>query len=284
MKPVWRSTRPAVACWPMRCTVRWSCMRSMAAWCPSWPRATMSSAGCRWCATSCTRRASGQPSSMQWPTPAGRGWPARCSPVRWPPDHSPGRLAVPALGVHHMEAHVLAPMLEERVPDFPFLCLLVSGGHTQLVRVDAIGQYRLLGESIDDAAGEAFDKTAKMLALPYPGGPHLARLAESGDATSRPAATSDARSSRDWTSASAGLKTAAIMRWTAYRHQATSDASGGMWWRIRPLPSMTKSEGCMQATRAVGRGPCRIVRSGGRRHAAWQVRARAGSGRPVSGW
>ena len=88
---------------------------------------------------------------------------------------------VPALGVHHMEGHLLAPMLEESRPDFPFVALLVSGGHTQLFRVDGIGAYRLLGESLDDAAGEAFDKAAKMLGLPYPGGPHIARLAEDGD-------------------------------------------------------------------------------------------------------
>ena len=89
---------------------------------------------------------------------------------------------VPALGVHHMEGHLLAPMLEEEHPAFPFVALLVSGGHTQLVRVDGIGQYRILGESLDDAAGEAFDKAAKMLGLPYPGGPHIARLAQRGDA------------------------------------------------------------------------------------------------------
>ncbi|GAB3320004.1 tRNA (adenosine(37)-N6)-threonylcarbamoyltransferase complex transferase subunit TsaD [Haliea atlantica] len=88
---------------------------------------------------------------------------------------------IPALGVHHMEGHLLAPMLEDERPAFPFIALLVSGGHTQLVRVDGIGQYRMLGESLDDAAGEAFDKAAKMLGLPYPGGPHIARLAESGD-------------------------------------------------------------------------------------------------------
>jgi N6-L-threonylcarbamoyladenine synthase len=87
-----------------------------------------------------------------------------------------------ALGVHHMEGHLLAPMLESDPPAYPFIALLVSGGHTQLVRVDGLGQYRLLGESVDDAAGEAFDKTAKMLNLPYPGGPHVARLAERGDA------------------------------------------------------------------------------------------------------
>ena len=87
---------------------------------------------------------------------------------------------VPALGVHHMEGHLLAPMLEEQPPQFPFVALLVSGGHTQLVRVDGIGRYALLGESLDDAAGEAFDKTAKMLGLVYPGGPEIARLAEFG--------------------------------------------------------------------------------------------------------
>ena len=87
---------------------------------------------------------------------------------------------VPAVGVHHMEGHLLAPMLEEPAPQFPFVALLVSGGHTQLVAVEAIGHYRILGESLDDAAGEAFDKTAKMLGLGYPGGPILARLAEQG--------------------------------------------------------------------------------------------------------
>ncbi|WP_336367343.1 tRNA (adenosine(37)-N6)-threonylcarbamoyltransferase complex transferase subunit TsaD [Marinobacter sp. C2H3] len=89
-------------------------------------------------------------------------------------------LGVPVLGVHHMEGHLLAPMLEERPPAFPFIALLVSGGHTQLVKVDGIGEYQLLGESVDDAAGEAFDKTAKMLGLDYPGGPQVAKLAEQG--------------------------------------------------------------------------------------------------------
>ncbi|WP_287028766.1 tRNA (adenosine(37)-N6)-threonylcarbamoyltransferase complex transferase subunit TsaD [Pseudomonas sp. UBA6310] len=87
---------------------------------------------------------------------------------------------IPALGVHHMEGHLLAPMLEEQPPEFPFVALLVSGGHTQLVRVDGIGRYQLLGESLDDAAGEAFDKTAKLMGLNYPGGPEIARLAEAG--------------------------------------------------------------------------------------------------------
>ncbi|MBB6521154.1 tRNA (adenosine(37)-N6)-threonylcarbamoyltransferase complex transferase subunit TsaD [Pseudoteredinibacter isoporae] len=86
-----------------------------------------------------------------------------------------------ALGVHHMEGHLLAPMLEANPPAFPFVALLVSGGHTQLVRVDGIGRYRMLGESLDDAAGEAFDKAAKMLDLDYPGGPQIAKLAEQGE-------------------------------------------------------------------------------------------------------
>ncbi|GDY28288.1 tRNA N6-adenosine threonylcarbamoyltransferase [Agarivorans sp. Toyoura001] len=86
----------------------------------------------------------------------------------------------PAVPVHHMEGHLLAPMLEDNPPEFPFLALLVSGGHTLLVEVDGIGEYQILGESIDDAAGEAFDKTAKLLGLDYPGGPALSRMAEKG--------------------------------------------------------------------------------------------------------
>ncbi|MDE0841878.1 MAG: tRNA (adenosine(37)-N6)-threonylcarbamoyltransferase complex transferase subunit TsaD [Porticoccaceae bacterium] len=89
-------------------------------------------------------------------------------------------LGIPVLGVHHMEGHLLAPMLEENPPPFPFIALLVSGGHTQLAHVVDIGQYTLLGESLDDAAGEAFDKTAKMLDLDYPGGPRVANKAENG--------------------------------------------------------------------------------------------------------
>ena len=90
-------------------------------------------------------------------------------------------LDVPVVGVHHMEGHLLAPMLDSERPGFPFVALLVSGGHTQLVEVQGVGRYRMLGESVDDAAGEAFDKTAKMLGLPYPGGPELAKLALQGN-------------------------------------------------------------------------------------------------------
>jgi N6-L-threonylcarbamoyladenine synthase len=86
----------------------------------------------------------------------------------------------PAIGVHHMEGHLLAPLMEDDPPSPPFVALLVSGGHTQLVAVEGIGRYRMLGETLDDAAGEAFDKTAKLMGLPYPGGPQLAALAERG--------------------------------------------------------------------------------------------------------
>ena len=89
-------------------------------------------------------------------------------------------LRIPVVGIHHLEGHLLSPRLSARPPGFPFVALLVSGGHTQLMRVDAVGQYRLLGETQDDAAGEAFDKTAQLLGLGYPGGPALSRLAETG--------------------------------------------------------------------------------------------------------
>ncbi|QIL69497.1 tRNA (adenosine(37)-N6)-threonylcarbamoyltransferase complex transferase subunit TsaD [Diaphorobacter sp. HDW4B] len=87
----------------------------------------------------------------------------------------------PVLGVHHLEGHLLSPFLSEDPPEFPFVALLVSGGHTQLMRVDGVGEYEILGETIDDAAGEAFDKSAKLMGLPYPGGPVLSKLADGGD-------------------------------------------------------------------------------------------------------
>ena len=133
-------------------------------------------------------------------------------------------LDVPALGVHHMEGHLLSPMLEPEAPPFPFVCLLVSGGHTQLVRVDGVGRYRLLGQSIDDAAGEAFDKSAKMLGLPYPGGAALARLAESGDATAVPMPRPMlGRPGLDFSFS--GLKTAAVTRLRAF--EAAGGEDGG---------------------------------------------------------
>jgi len=90
---------------------------------------------------------------------------------------------VPAIGVHHMEGHMLAPMLEENAPSFPFVALLVSGGHTLLAEVEGIGEYKILGQTVDDAVGEAFDKTAKILGLAYPGGPAISKAAEKGDPT-----------------------------------------------------------------------------------------------------
>lgn len=122
-------------------------------------------------------------------------------------------LEIPALGVHHMEGHLVSPMLDADAPQPPFVCLLVSGGHSQLVRVDAVGRYEFLGDTLDDAAGEAFDKTAKMLGLAYPGGPHLANMAQSGDASAFtfPRPMTD-RPGLDFSFS--GLKTAAI---TAYK-------------------------------------------------------------------
>ena len=116
----------------------------------------------------------------------------------------------PAIGIHHLEGHLLAPLLEPEAPEFPFLALLVSGGHTQLVDVAGVGEYRILGQTLDDAAGEAFDKTAKMLGLPYPGGAALAQLAESG----RPGRFNFPRPMLDRTGLDfsfSGLKTAALV-------------------------------------------------------------------------
>jgi len=125
-------------------------------------------------------------------------------------------LDVPAIGVHHMEGHLLAPLLEDDPergrPEPPFVALLVSGGHTQLVHVEAIGRYKLLGETLDDAAGEAFDKTAKLMGLPYPGGPQLAALAEQG----RPGAFRFARPMTDRPGLDfsfSGLKTQVLLAW-----------------------------------------------------------------------
>ncbi len=118
-------------------------------------------------------------------------------------------LGKPVLGVHHLEGHLLSPFLSEDPPEFPFIALLVSGGHTQLMRVDGVGRYALLGETIDDAAGEAFDKSAKLMGLPYPGGPGLSRLAEQGN----PAAYKLPRPllhSGDLDFSFAGLKTAVL--------------------------------------------------------------------------
>jgi N6-L-threonylcarbamoyladenine synthase len=123
-------------------------------------------------------------------------------------------LGVPAIGVHHMEGHLLAPLLEDDPPEPPFVALLVSGGHSMLVEVKAIGEYKILGDTLDDAAGEAFDKTAKLMGLPYPGGPALARLAEQGTPGrfrfSRPMTD---RPGLDFSFS--GLKTQVLLAWQA---------------------------------------------------------------------
>lgn len=130
-------------------------------------------------------------------------------------------LNIPSIGVHHLEGHLLAPLLEENPPPFPFVALLVSGGHTQLMRVSGIGEYELLGDTLDDAAGEAFDKTAKLLGLPYPGGPAVSKIAETG----RPKALKLPRpmlNSGDLNFSFSGLKTAVL---TAANNSALDDAA-----------------------------------------------------------
>ena len=137
-------------------------------------------------------------------------------------------LGVPAIGVHHMEGHLLAPLLEDDPPAPPFVALLVSGGHSMLVKVKAIGQYTILGDTLDDAAGEAFDKTAKLMGLPYPGGPVLAKLAEQGKAGayrfSRPMTD---RPGLDFSFS--GLKTQVLLAWQKSDHsdQTRADVARG---------------------------------------------------------
>ena len=130
-------------------------------------------------------------------------------------------LSIPAVEVHHMEGHLLAPLLEAGSPEFPFVALLVSGGHTLLAQVKAIGSYEIIGQSLDDAAGEAFDKTAKMMGLGYPGGPVLAKLAETGrkNRFKFPRPMTD-RPGLDFSFS--GLKTFALNTWTQHK-QATDD-------------------------------------------------------------
>jgi N6-L-threonylcarbamoyladenine synthase len=124
----------------------------------------------------------------------------------------------PVLGVHHLEGHLLSPLLASEPPEFPFVALLVSGGHTQLMRVDGVGQYVMLGETVDDAAGEAFDKSAKLLGLGYPGGPAISRMAEFGDPTAyklpRPMLHS-----KNFDFSFSGLKTAVL---TVVKNQAAN--------------------------------------------------------------
>ena len=156
-------------------------------------------------------------------------------------------LGIPALGIHHLEGHLLSPLLEPEPPSFPFVALLVSGGHTQLLRVRAIGQYELLGDTRDDAVGEAFDKTAQLLGLPYPGGPHLAKLAEQGGiefTLPRPLIDSP-----DLDFSFSGLKTAVLRQ----IQQALSDRQrANLAWAFQEAVSDVLSHKAIQALQQTG--------------------------------
>ena len=158
-------------------------------------------------------------------------------------------LNVPSVGVHHLEGHLLAPLLEENPPQFPFVALLVSGGHSQLMRVDGIGQYQLLGDTLDDAAGEAFDKTAKLLGLGYPGGPALAKLASSGKSQftlPRPMLNSG-----DLNFSFSGLKTAVLT--LANKNQPLTDAiKADIAWEFQEAVTEILTTKCMSALRETG--------------------------------
>ncbi len=158
-------------------------------------------------------------------------------------------LNVPSVGVHHLEGHLLAPLLEENPPKFPFVALLVSGGHSQLMRVDGVGEYELLGDTLDDAAGEAFDKTAKLLGLGYPGGPALARLAEKGSAhftLPRPLLNS-----KDLNFSFSGLKTA-VLTLVNNNQPLTDDIKKDIAWEFQEAVTEILTLKCMAALRETG--------------------------------
>ena len=158
-------------------------------------------------------------------------------------------LQIPTINVHHLEGHLLAPLLEANPPAFPFVALLVSGGHSQLMRVDGIGEYELLGDTLDDAAGEAFDKTAKLLGLGYPGGPALAKLAEQGKARfklPRPLLNSG-----DLNFSFSGLKTAVLT--LANQHQPLdTTTTADIAWEFQEAVTEILTLKCMSALRETG--------------------------------
>ncbi len=167
-------------------------------------------------------------------------------------------LEVPAIGVHHMEGHLLAPLLEADPPQPPFVALLVSGGHSMLVEVAGIGRYRLLGDTLDDAAGEAFDKTAKLMGLPYPGGPALAKLAESGT----PGRFRFARPMTDRPGLDlsfSGLKTQVLM--TYQQHAAEANAKADIARAFEEAIVETLLIKCRRALEAAG--AARLIIAGG---------------------
>ncbi len=158
-------------------------------------------------------------------------------------------LNIPSVGVHHLEGHLLAPLLEDNPPQFPFVALLVSGGHSQLMRVDGIGQYTLLGDTLDDAAGEAFDKTAKLLGLGYPGGPALAKLATLGKAQftlPRPMLNS-----KDLNFSFSGLKTA-VLTLANHNHPLTDSIKADIAWEFQEAVTEILTTKCMSALRETG--------------------------------
>ena len=158
-------------------------------------------------------------------------------------------LQIPTINVHHLEGHLLAPLLEDNPPAFPFVALLVSGGHSQLMRVDGIGEYELLGDTLDDAAGEAFDKTAKLLGLGYPGGPALAKLATVGKAKfklPRPLLNSG-----DLNFSFSGLKTAVLT--LANQHQPLDEITkADIAWEFQEAVTEVLTTKCMSALRETG--------------------------------
>lgn len=163
-------------------------------------------------------------------------------------------LEIPSVGVHHLEGHLLAPLLEENPPQFPFVALLVSGGHSQLMRVDGIGQYELLGDTLDDAAGEAFDKTAKLLGLGYPGGPALAKLASlshSNDDNRPFKLPRPMLNSGDLNFSFSGLKTAVLT--LANNHQPLTDSiKADIAWEFQEAVTEILTTKCMSALRETG--------------------------------
>lgn len=158
-------------------------------------------------------------------------------------------LQIPTINVHHLEGHLLAPLLEDNPPAFPFVALLVSGGHSQLMRVDGVGEYKLLGDTLDDAAGEAFDKTAKLLGLGYPGGPALAKLATVGKARfklPRPLLNSG-----DLNFSFSGLKTAVLT--LANQHQPLDEITkADIAWEFQEAVTEVLTTKCMSALRETG--------------------------------
>ena len=158
-------------------------------------------------------------------------------------------LKIPSIGVHHLEGHLLAPLLEENPPQFPFVALLVSGGHSQLMRVDGIGQYTLLGDTLDDAAGEAFDKTAKLLGLGYPGGPALAKLALAGHP--RFSLPRPMLHSKDLNFSFSGLKTAVL---TLVKNHEPLDYQdqADIAWEFQEAVTEILTSKCMTALRETG--------------------------------